>query len=531
MTKTVIIHGHFYQPPRFSPWTGRIKREPSAFPANNWNDRILHECYKPNTCAGITSDNGYEEVNNFEHISFDMGPTLSGWMIREYIDVYRSILEADSASRNAVALPYNHTILPLDSEANLRAQIRWGIDEFTIRFGRRPAAMWLPECAVSSRVVEELIRNGMKFLILASGQAAEVKRLNGTQWYDVSGGDIDVRRPYRVVTDSGHIEVFFSHQGLAADISFNRLLDDPSRMADHIEKILGRKESEDTLVTIATDGETFGHHHKGAEKGLAYLLKYELPRRGIRVCNFEDYLRDHPVTWQVRLKEDSSWSCWHGVERWRGPCGCGTEEGSSLEWRAPLRESISWLGERILELARDKGSEFFTADFSEALEAYGEVLTTSTRLPAFRERYLREELRGDTRVDLLLEMVYFSFYSFTSCGWFFGSLDRPEPEQVLSFALRSMDLAEELFGVNLKEGFLSRLFQYPEAEKIWSKRVLALKISPEDIGRDFYDIYRYAGIKRLTVGFWYLEILEEEGCSLVSMENRRTFSSFRFEFY
>ncbi|NLB35586.1 MAG: glycoside hydrolase, partial [Elusimicrobia bacterium] len=382
MRRRVIIHGHFYQPPRDNPWTGRTKREATAFPARNWNERIHYECYKPNSEAELNIDGHEQLINNYEYISFNIGSTLSAWMIKAHVGTYRKILEADKKTSNAIALPFNHTILPLDSDLNLKAQISWGIREFQVRFNRKPVAMWLPECAVSMRVADELVKNGMKYMILTSGQALEVKRLGGTRWTDVSNGNIDVRRPYRLYTLSGHIEVFFSDHGLAADLAFNRLLDNPYALADRIERLFGGSD-EDLLVTIATDGETFGHHHKGAEKGLAHLLKYELPARGIGVTNFEKYLSDTKVNWEVRIKEYSSWSCMHGVERWRSACGCGAEHGSNLDWREPLRESIAWLGDRMIELVYKRAEKYFVNGIEEGIKAYGTVLANVTQLEKF----------------------------------------------------------------------------------------------------------------------------------------------------
>lgn len=528
MQRNVIIHGHFYQPPRFNPWTGRMKREATAFPANNWNERIYYECYKPNTEAEVHIDGREEFVNNYEHISFNIGPTLASWMIKAHVATYMKILEADKNTSNAIALPLNHTILPLDSDLNLKAQISWGIQEFSIRFGRKPAAIWLPECAVSIRVAEELVKNRMKYMILTSGQALEVKRIGGSQWYDVSKGNIDVRRPYRLFTPSGHIDVFFSDHSLAADLAFNRLLDNPPALADRIEKLFGRKESEDLLVAIATDGETFGHHHKGSEKGLARLLKYELPSRGIKVTNFENCLKETPVTWEVRIKENSSWSCFHGIERWRSACGCGLEEGSNLEWRAPLRESITWLGGRVLNLLYERAGGYFVHGIEEGIKAYGSVLTNPTGLEKFKEEEIVENERSNPIVDSIIEMIYYSFYSFTSCGWFFGRLDRPEPVQVLSFALRSMDILKDIWGVDLEEEFFGILKRHPDAEFVWNNKVKPSRVRPEAMAKEFYQIYRYSGISKYTYGSWYLAVEKRDGEVYIEMENRRTRQTLSF---
>ncbi len=528
MKRSVIFHGHFYQPPRVNPWSGTMERQETASPADNWNERIYHECYLPNTEAIIKSPEGYyEEVNNFEYISFDMGPTLSNWLAENYIDTYRSIVEADWKENNAIAVPYNHTILPLDNGIIRHAQIAWGIQEFEMRYKRFPAGMWLPECAVSYEVAEDLVKAGMKFLILTQGQAKSVKRLYGRHLYYVSGDKLDIRHPYRLETGAGYIDVFFSHNELSTDISFKRLLENPVECANRIERIFGEKHSEDLLVTIVTDGETFGHHQKGTEKGLAYLLKYELPSRGIEVTTFEKYLREHTVGWGVRIKDNTSWSCYHGIERWKSDCGCGAEEGSDLEWRKPLRESLTWLSERIIEIYMEKGKKYFINSPWDAVNNYGRVLTDCSKIKEFHCNYVNDEYRHNIEVNKIMELIHFSFYMFTSCGWFFGSLSRIEPVQNLSFALRAIELVKELWNIDLEKEFCDKLNEYPDARYVWNGIVKNRRVKPEEIAKDFWEVYRYTGINRNKRGDWHLEMIEEEK---VKMENCRTGAGFTFQF-
>ncbi|MFH1416436.1 MAG: DUF3536 domain-containing protein [Elusimicrobiota bacterium] len=531
MKKTFILHAHFYQPPRENPWSGMIEHQETACPANDWNERIYNECYLPNTSAIIHTPEGHcEEVNNYKYISFDVGPTLSRWMAEHHMDTYKQILEADWQENNAVAMAFNHTILPLDSSVMRRVQIAWGIEEFKIRYRREPAGMWLPECAFSYDVAEDLINSGIKFMLLTQGQAESVKRLYGNSLYYVSGAKLDIRRPYRLETRVGYIDVFFSHNELAGEISFGGLMNNPVACADRIEKIFGTKQSEDLLVSVATDGETFGHHHKGMEQRLAYLLKYELPARGIEVSCFEKYISEHPPKWAVRVTNNSSWSCCHGIERWKSACGCGKEGDNDLEWRKPLRDSLNWLAGNVLEIFTEKSEKYFTVPPREALENYGKVLTNSSLLGDFHSEYVVEPFRGSAEVSNIMEMMHFTSYMFTSCGWFFGDLSRLEPVQNLSYALRAIELMRRLWGIDLEKGFSERFNDYPDACYIWNGIVKNRRIEPSQLAADFYGVYRATGIKRNKYGDWYLELITSSGSSdSVRAENSKTGEILEFD--
>ena len=530
MKRKLIFHAHFYQPPRMNPWSGLIEDQKSSSPAGNWNERIYHECYLPNTAAVIKNPEGQEEtVNNFEYMSFDIGPTLSNWMAEKYIATYSSILAADWKNNNAMTLPYNHTILPLDTPQRRHAQIAWGIEEFTVRFKRKPEGMWLPECAVNYDTAEDLVRAGIKYIVLTPGQAVSFKRLYGKQQYYISDTRLDIRRPYRLKTWAGYLDVFFANEELGVDISFRKALDDPVKFADNIEKAFGSKHSEDLVITIVTDGETFGHHQKGTEKGLAYLLKYELPRRGIEVTNFSEYLNEHPPGWAVRLKDDSSWSCSHGIERWRSACGCGAEEGSDLDWRKPLREALSVLSDDIMALYIEKTEGLFKIGPVEALNDYGEVLTDCSRAHEFRKRHLREECYVDNDLLMIMEMLYSSFYMFTSCGWFFGSLSRLEPIQNLSFALRAIQIARELWDVDFEMEFVEKLKEYEGAFYIWNGVVKNRYMSPEQLAREYVKVYIYTGASRDKWGDWYITASRDGALIKIALEHIRTGQTFHYE--
>ncbi|MGM0568821.1 MAG: DUF3536 domain-containing protein [Elusimicrobiota bacterium] len=518
MEKHLIIHGHFYQPPRRNPWTGVLGRQPGASPADNWNERILNECYMPNTEADLDG----EKVNNFELISHNVGATLSGWMAESNIDVYRKIISADKARQGAMALPYNHSILPLDSGFIRKLQVQWGIQHFEMNYGRKPSGMWLPECAVNSDVIGELIKGGIKFIYLSSSQAKEIKRIRGYQWYDVSDGSIELRRPYRVFAPEGHIDVFFSCQELAVDISFRKILDNPAAAADKIEKMFGHKRTEDLILSVVTDGETFGHHHKGAEMGLARLIKKELPERGIKSVMPHEFLNQKDPEWEARVKENSSWSCAHGVERWRDDCGCGAKDGGNLRWRKPLREAVDRLSRSVVDVFRDKGREFFSVPPEEASLNFGRVISNPGMLGDFHERFVKEEHKNSPRVNKSIELIHFTCYMLTSCAWFFDDLKRVEPVQNLSVALRAIELLRELWGVDMEEEFYGRLNKHEDVEYVWNKLVKSRVSKPESMAKDFMDIHLFTGIKKSHRGYWDMEIKENEGRKEVYMENIRS---------
>ncbi len=505
MDKKVIIHGHFYQPPRENPWSGEIMPQPTASPADNWNQRILYECYKPNTSASIRSPGGTREnVNNFKNISFNIGPTLATWMSVYYIETYKKIIGADTGT-NAIALPYNHTILPLDNKITRKVQIEWGIREFEMRYNRRPASIWLPECAVSYDVVNELIKRDMKFLILTSGQAEAVRKINSGKWHDVSGENIDTGRPYRLFTDEGFIEVFFSNHKLSMEISFDKLLNNPAKCAGRIETAFETEKPGPRLLTIATDGETFGHHHEGGEKGLAYLINYELPARGIEVTTYQDYLENYPVEWEVRIKNNSSWSCKHGIQRWKSACGCGKEEGSDLNWRGPLRESLAWLNEEIIDIFYKNAGKYFKINPEDIIIKYVDVLTDYSAKESFFKRFVKKEYLNNKEVNLSLEVILNAFFMLTSCGWFFGKLTRPEPVKNLSYALRAIKLTKKIWGIELEDKFYRKLNRHPDTEYVWNNLVKNQPAGPEDLVNKIKDIYKFTGFSRFCLGRWIFE--------------------------
>ena len=302
----LIIHGHFYQPPRENPWTGTIDPEPSAHPFHDWNERVYAECYQPNSAVHIVdAETKLEQiVNNYAHISFDFGPTLLSWLERQHPETYARIIAADveSAAKhgghgNALAQAYNHTILPLSNERDQRTQIRWGLADFRYRFGREAEAMWLAETACNDDVLGLLIDEGLRFVILAPQQAERVRSRTGIpagpdhaegasedrEWHDVAGGKIDTSIAYRYFHRDGSgrsIAVFFYDQDLARGIAFEQALASSASLVDWLAGAATRNGRAGSLVNVATDGESYGHHHKFGDLCLAYALETDAPARG-----------------------------------------------------------------------------------------------------------------------------------------------------------------------------------------------------------------------------------------------------------
>ncbi len=468
-TVHVVVHGHFYQPPRENPWLEAIEREPSAAPYHNWNARIADECYRPNGRARIFNDEGLVTniINNYKHLSFNFGPTLLSWMEQQEPDIYRQVLRADRCSRerrsghgNAIAQGYSHAILPLCNDRDRRTQVRWGIRDFTHRFGREPEALWLPETAIDSATVETLIDEGLRFVILAPGQARRVRKLGaaGDAWVDVSGARIDPRMPYRIFSQRDpkrSIDAFFYDGPVSHAISFEQLLRSSGSFVDRIAGAVDKSCAGDQLVHVAVDGETFGHHLRHADRALAYALESELPRRGLRLTNYGEYLEHHPPTHEVELEpgpdgEGTAWSCAHGVGRWCRDCGChaGSPAGWNQAWRVPLRAAVSYLRDEAADLFVEIGDGLLR-DVWAARDDYVELLlhrSHEARID-FIQRHGRDGAMGrGVRVMQLLEMQRHSLLAQTSCGWFFDDISGLEAVQVLRYAARSVQLIEELSG-------------------------------------------------------------------------------------
>lgn len=479
----ITVHGHFYQPPRENPYLGAIERQSSAAPFHNWNERIHHECYRPNAFARILNDRGelINIVNNFEYLSFNIGPTLMSWLEQADPEVYQRILEADRKScdrlnghGNAIAQVYNHIILPLANERDKYTQIRWGKADFERRFGRSPEGMWLAETAVDYPTLEALVNEGIRFIILAPSQAQRCRPQPtadqpNPEWIEVGGSQVDPSRPYRcyLSQDGGeprYIDIFFYDGPISRDMGFGEVLECSQHLAARLRQAVHGDHRDTQIISVATDGETFGHHKGGSEKALAYAFTHEFPNLGWTVTNFAHYLSLHSPTWEVELKPVTAWSCSHGVDRWQDDCGCGGGGVWHQKWRRPLRDTLNWLRDALSAIYETEGTRFFRDPWA-ARDEYVDVLgdRSSTNISHFLSRHQTHPLNHAERVDALrlLEMQRYALFMFTSCGWFFEEVSRPEGVQILRYASRALELAEEVTGEQLERQFVTRLRRIP----------------------------------------------------------------------
>ncbi|ABN57194.1 glycoside hydrolase, family 57 [Methanoculleus marisnigri JR1] len=475
--RAVCIHGHFYQPPRENPWLGEVGVQRSAAPYHDWNERVTAECYAPNTAARILDDDGMIEelVNNYARISFTAAPTLFAWLERHRPDIYGAILDADRESRerygghgSAIACCYNHVIMPLAARRDKRAQVAWGVRDFASRFGREPEGMWLPETAVDIESLEALAAAGIRFTILAPHQAAGVRAIGEDGWMDVSGGGVETRMPYLCRLPSGRsIAVFFYDGTIARDVAFGDLLSDGRRLADRLTGAFSRERGRPELVHIATDAETYGHHREFGEMALARCLRAIEAHRDIRLTVYGEYLAAHPPTHEALVREETSWSCAHGIERWRGECGChtGKELGWSQAWRGPLREAIEMVRDALAPRS-EEALALLVRDPAEARDnAVDLVLArwSDESVAAFFSRHAPGgiDAEGRRRALSLLEAERQAMLMQTSCGWFFDDITEPGGVQVMRHAKRAMDIARQAFGLDLEARFVEILRRAP----------------------------------------------------------------------
>jgi alpha-amylase/alpha-mannosidase (GH57 family) len=472
LEKYICIHGHFYQPPRENPWLEAIELQDSAYPYHDWNERISAECYAQNAASRRLDGAGkiVDIVNNYSKISFNMGPTLLSWMEANSPDSYEAILEADRLSRerfsghgSALAQVYNHMILPLASRQDKYTQVLWGIRDFQHRFGRPPEGMWLPETAVDWETLEVLAELGIRFTILAPHQAASVRRIGARNWRDVSDGAIDPTRAYLLRLPSRKtINLFFYDGPISRAVAFERLL---NRGEDYANRLLGAF-SEDRdwpqLMHISTDGESYGHHHRHGDMALAYALHYIESNGLARLTNYGEYLEKHPPTHEVTIANNTAWSCAHGIERWRSNCGCnsGGRPGWSQEWRGPLRQALDWLRDALAPAYAERARTLVKEPWTARNEYIDVVLDRSdSALNTFLAHHSNHPLNaGETATLLkLLELQRHAMLMYTSCGWFFDELSGIETVQVIQYAARAVQLAQELFGDSIEASFLEIL--------------------------------------------------------------------------
>jgi alpha-amylase/alpha-mannosidase (GH57 family) len=484
------VHGHFYQPPRENPFTGEVSEQPSAAPWRDWNERITEESYAANATARILDESGnvMRTVNTYERISFDFGPTLLSWLEDNAPDTYRSIIGADRASMahfgghgSGIAQAYNHTILPLSNERDKITQVRWGIADFIHRFGRRPQGMWLPETAVDTATLDVLAREGIVFTILSPFQAATVEQDDGS-WRQVTGGAIDTGQAYLADLPEGRdISLFFYNGGLSHDIAFNGMLNDGRLLAASLVDA-GREDGEVPHLThVATDGETYGHHHRHGEMALAVALDLIEADPRASLTNYSQFLAANPARRKVGIVEDSSWSCAHGVERWRADCGCATGRPPTghQRWRAPLRAALDWLRDELIGPFQEIGSDLLQ-DPWRARDAYIEVILGGS-VDDFLEEYGVPGSDPDQaeRAIELLEIQHRAMLMYTSCGWFFDDISGLEAVFVLRHAGRVAELSRRVLGLDLEPELMARLEAAPSnLEGKTGRDVYEAEVSP-----------------------------------------------------
>jgi hypothetical protein len=484
-----------------------VELQDSAAPFHDWNERITVQCYGPNASSRILDGEQriISIINNYSKISFNFGPTLLSWMEKHKPEVYEAIIEADrlSAQRygghgSAVAQVYNHMIMPLASKRDKLTQARWGIADFRHRFGRDPEGMWLPETAVDTETLEILAELGIKFTILSPRQAKSIRNSSEEgPWDDVTGERIDPTRAYQYKLPSGRdIALFFYDGPISQDLAFGEILSNGETFKERLRAAFTHNGRDwPQLVHIATDGETYGHHHLQGEMALSYCLYLIEQSPELALTNYAQYLAEHPPTMEVQIHENSSWSCVHGVERWRSDCGCNTGMRPSWNqaWRKPLRDSLNWLRDRLAEIYENMGARFFE-DPWKARDEYIRVI--GDRSPDNIAAFINEHRKtGSETTDKapalrLLEMQRFAQLMFTSCGWFFDEVSGIENVQVLQYALNAIQLAEEFTGGFIEDDFVRRLKKAPsnlfnDGGEVFEKYVKPAKVDMLRVGAHY----------------------------------------------
>lgn len=470
----LAIHGHFYQPPRENPWLESIELQDSASPYHDWNERINRECYNPNSVSKIVDNKNkiLDVVNNYEFISFNFGPTLLSWM-EEYAPLaYERVIKADIESvqerdghGNAIAQVYNHMIMPLANEKDKQTQVIWGIKDFETRFGRKPEGMWLAETAVDEDSLKVLAENGIKYTILSPYQALKVKKIKDKEWSDVSWGNIDPARAYRYYIKSAqgkYIDLFFYDGAISKSVAFDEILRDGNKFIRRLKEGVSDGRDYSQLINIATDGESYGHHTKFGDMALSYVLRVRAKEEGFTIVNYAQYLEKYPPEMEVDIKQSSSWSCFHGVGRWKEDCGCSTggHPGWNQKWRKPLREALDYLRDELVNVFEKEGKNYLKNPW-EVRNKYIDVILDRSELTIknFQKTNFVKGLTEEQKVKAmeLLEMQRQSMLMYTSCGWFFSEISGIETTQIMKYAARAMQLAQNFTKKDLEKRFLDIL--------------------------------------------------------------------------
>ena len=470
----LTVHGHFYQPPRENPWLEAIEKQDSAAPFPDWNARINVECYDPNSVSKIVDDKNQviDIVNNYSYMSYNFGPTLMSWMAVHAPLTYERIIKADAKSAgehnghgNALAQVYNHMIMPLANTQDKYTQTIWGIRDFEYRFGRKPEGIWLAETAVDDETLLVLANEGIKFTILSPYQADKFREMGSNNWQDVSWGNIDPARPYRYYIKSNpekYVDLFFYDGTISRAVAFEELLRDGNKFAKRLQDGVSSCRNYPQLVNIATDGESYGHHTKFGDMALSYLLRVKALQDGFIITNYGEFLEKFPPTCEVEIKQASSWSCFHGVGRWKEDCGCSTggHGGWNQKWRKPLRNALDYLRDELIKLCEQEGSKYFN-DFWKARNNYIDVILDRNELTIkkfFAENAV-ENLSDTDKVCALklMEIQRQAMLMYTSCGWFFAEISGLEPVQILKYAARAIQLAGEFTDKDYETNFLNIL--------------------------------------------------------------------------
>ncbi len=472
----LTIHGHFYQPPRENPWLEAIELQDSALPFHDWNERINKECYNPNSVSKIVDSRNkiLDVVNNYAHMSFNFGPTLLSWMEQFAPLTYERIIKADIESiaehnghGNAIAQVYNHIIMPLANENDKQTQVKWGIRDFEYRFGRKPEGIWLAETAVDDDTLRVLVENGIKFTILSPYQAAKIKEKGAKDWTDVSWGNIDPARAYKYNIKSApgkSIYLFFYDGAISKSVAFDELLKDGNRFIKRLKEGVSDFRNYPQLINIATDGESYGHHTKFGDMALAYVLQIRAKDEGFKITNYAEFLDLFGSDTEVDIKQASSWSCFHGVGRWKEDCGCSTggHPGWNQKWRKPLREALDYLRDELASTFEEEGSKYFENPW-QVRNNYIEVILDRSlmNVKKFQQENFLPDLSDESKVKAmeLLEMQRQLQLMYTSCGWFFSEISGIETVQIMKYAARAMQIAARYTNKNLEENFLNILSQ------------------------------------------------------------------------